>query len=91
MAIGMRRRRVSECGSHLEPVPRHHMTIAEPEVEEVAVDEQRIAQVGHALQEAQEGVRHLLRGCTEVGIGDSDDGSSQHAAKIMFFPNEGVS
>ena len=68
---------------HPESVTRHDMAIAEPEIEEVTIDEQRIAQGGHLPEKAEECIGHPRRGGAQVRVGDGDHGGSQHAAKIM--------
>ena len=51
---------------------RNHRPVLEPEVEQIAVDEQRVAQIGYGIEEAVErgdgGAWHL----TQVGVGDDD-------------------
>jgi len=68
---------------HPEPVTRHDMAIAEPEIEEVTVDEQCIAEGRHLPEKAEECIGHPRRGGAEVRVCDGDYGGSQHAAKIM--------
>jgi len=50
------------------------VSITEPEVEQVAVDEQCIAERRHLGQKAEEGVGHLQWGSAQVRISDGNDG-----------------
>ena len=43
---------------HPESVARHDMAITEPEIEEVTIDEQRIAEGGHLPEKAEECIGH---------------------------------
>ncbi len=65
----------------MEPPPGNHPGIGKPEVEQVAVDEQAIAQRRDCIEKLEQrllrpGGRHA-----KVGIGHDDEGAAKHGAK----------
>jgi len=67
-----------------EPMSRHDVPVAEPEVEQVAVDQQRVPQRRHRPEEPEEGIGYLGRGSTQVRVGNGYHSGPKHATKIMF-------
>ena len=66
---------------HLKTAAGHDPGVAEPEIEEVAVDEQAVAQGRHVVQEGEErlfdgGWRHA-----EMGVGNDDESLPQHGGE----------
>ncbi len=57
---------------HPESVARHDMAITEPEIEEVTVDEQCIAEGWHLPEEAEECIGHSRRSGAQVRVCDGD-------------------
>ena len=70
-----------ERGGDPERVARQRRRVGEPELEQVAVDQQRVAQRGDGVQELEQRGFHRGRGVAEVGVGDDDEGVSQHGRK----------
>src|SRR5881398_799729 len=64
---------------------RNHGPVLEPEVEQVSVDEQRLAQIGDGLEKAVE--RGLDRGgdLSQMGVGD-DEHTGGHGPKLGVAP-----
>src|SRR3989449_503744 len=74
-----------ESRDRAEMAPRDHRPILEPEVEQVAVDEQRLAQVGDGFEELVE--RGLDGGwdLSQMGVGD-DEHAGWHGPKLEAAP-----
>jgi hypothetical protein len=72
---------LGEGSGHVEPAARDHAGVGEPEIEEVAVDEQAIAQCGHYLEEPKQSFLGPSRRDAEVGIRDDNERVAQHGAK----------
>jgi hypothetical protein len=53
---------------NMEAPPGNDPGVREPEVEEIAVDEQTIAQTGHGVEEREERLFHLRRRDTQMGV-----------------------
>lgn len=70
-----------ERGGDPERTARQRGRIGEPELEKVAVDEQRVAQRGDGVEELEQRGFDRRRGVAEVGVGDDDEGLSQHGRK----------
>ena len=68
-------------GRHVEAAARDDPAVGEPEVEQVAVDEQAIAQVGDRLEKRQQRLLDRGRRSAEVGVGHDDERMAQHGAK----------
>ena len=68
-------------GGHPEAAPRDDPAVGEPEVEEVAIDEQAVAQSGNRLEECEQRLLDGRRRHAEVGVGDDDESMAQHGAK----------
>jgi len=60
---------------------RNHPGVGEPEVEQVAVDEQAVTEPRHRLQELQERLLDGGRRHAEMGVGHDDERMAQHGAK----------
>ncbi len=54
----------------------------EPEVEEIPVDEEAIAEGGGLIQKVEEGGFHRIRNGAEMGVGKDDQLMSEHDTKI---------
>jgi hypothetical protein len=65
----------------METPSRDHTGVGEPEVEEIAVDEEAVAQAGHGFQKRQQPLLHGGRRHAEVGVGNDDEGMAEHGAK----------
>jgi len=65
----------------VKPAPPDHPGVGEPEIEQVAVDEKAVPQVGDRFQERQERLLDGGRRHAEMGIGDDDQRMAQHGAK----------
>jgi acyl-CoA thioester hydrolase len=74
-------RQPSQCGGHPESVTRDDPTICEPELEEVAVDQQRITQIGHSIEKIEQRPLGLARRVSEVGVRHDDERFCRHARK----------
>jgi hypothetical protein len=61
--------------------PGNHLGIGKPEVEEVAVDQQAVAQGGHGVEELEQRLPNGRWRHSKVGIGDDNKGVAQHGAK----------
>ena len=81
ITIGIRRARPGQRGRHVEAAAGNHAGVGEPEVEEVAVDEQAIAQGGNRLEKRQQRLLDGRRRYAEVGVGHDDERMAQHGAK----------
>ena len=71
---------------HVEPAPGDDPAVGEPEVEQVAVDEEAVPQLGDSVEKREE--RLLDRGWrhAQVGVGDDDQSVAQHGAKDNVTP-----
>ena len=68
-------------GGDVEATAGNHPTVGEPEVEEIAVEEEAVAQVRHRLQKCQERLLDPGRRHAEMGIRHDDQRMAQHGAK----------
>jgi hypothetical protein len=66
---------------NMKPAPGDHPGVGEPEIEQVAVDEKAIAQLGHSVEKVEEGFFDRGRRHSKVGIGDDNEGVAEHGAK----------
>jgi hypothetical protein len=66
---------------HVKPPARDHSGVGEPEIEQVAVDEQAIAQLRHGVEKVEEGFFDRGRRHSKVGVGDDNEGVAEHGAK----------
>jgi acyl-CoA thioester hydrolase len=73
---------VGERGEHPEVLPGDHGAVLEPEVEEVAVDEEPRGVPADPAEEVAEGALGALRDGAEVDVGDDEVGSLCHGAKV---------
>src|SRR2546422_11153345 len=51
---------------------RDHRAVFEPEIEQVAVDEERVAEIGHRVEESVERDGDRWRDLAEMSVGDDD-------------------
>ena len=65
----------------MEATPRDHSRVGEPEVKQIAVDEQAIAQRRHGIEELEKCLLYSGRCHSEVGIGHDHEGAAEHGAK----------
>jgi acyl-CoA thioester hydrolase len=70
----------------VEAPPRDHRGIGEPEIEQVAVDQQAIAQRRHRIEKLEEGLLGPGRSDAEMGIGYDDEAEAKHGAKDGVLP-----
>lgn len=70
-----------QCGGDMESSPRNHPRVGKPEVEQVAIDEQAVAQRRHLIQEFEKCLFDSGRRHSEVGIGHYHEGAAEHGAK----------
>ena len=75
-------RQALQRGGHPESFPRDHPAVGEPELEEVAVDQQRIAQFRNTLQELQQRRLGLRRRVAKVSVRDDDESLGRHGGKL---------
>jgi acyl-CoA thioester hydrolase len=77
-----------ECGGHVEATPGYDPGVGEPEVEQIAIDEQAVAQRRHRVQELEKCFLDPGRRHSEVGIGHDHKGAAEHGAKdgLAFSP-----
>ena len=68
-----------------EPAPGNHPRVGEPEVEQVAVDEEAIPEVGDGVEKGEEGFLDGWGGRSEVRVGDDDQRVAEHGAKDRGF------
>jgi hypothetical protein len=66
---------------NVEPAPRDHPGVGKPEIEQVTVDEETVAQMGHGVEKLEECLLDRGRRHSKVGIGDDDEGLAKHGAK----------
>jgi hypothetical protein len=71
----------SQGGGNVEATSRNHPGVGKPEIEEVAIDEQAVAQLRHRGEKLEESLFYHRRRHSKVGIGDDDEGVAQHGAK----------
>src|SRR2546429_4718129 len=55
-----------------EVTARDHRAVLEPEIEQVAVDEERVAQIGHRVEEPVKRDSDRGRDLAEMSVGDDD-------------------
>jgi acyl-CoA thioester hydrolase len=77
-----------QCCSHLEAVPGNNPAVGEPELEEISIDEQRVAQRRHGVEKVEQDCLGLPRRVSQVGVGD-DDQSLWHGPKHAGHPVTG--
>ena len=70
-----------QAGEHVELTARDHLTVFEPEVEQVAVDEKLVAPAVRLLEEGEKRARVFLGHGAEVDVGH-DDGAFGHGPKL---------
>ena len=70
-----------ERRGHPKRVAWQRGRVGEPELEQVAVDEQRVTQRGDGVEELEQSGFDRRWGVAEVGVGDDDEGLSQHGRK----------
>ena len=68
-------------GGDPERMTRQDAAVGEPELEEIAVDQQRIAQRGDDVEKFEQRGFDRGGGVSEVGVGDDDEGLSRHGPK----------
>ena len=73
---------IRERGDGAKATPRDHRPPLEPEVEQVAVDDERRRAAGERAQKAQARALDLGRRRAEVQIGDDVAGGGQHALSL---------
>src|SRR5213082_1586596 len=65
-----------------EMPPRDHRAVLEPEVEQVAVDEERVAQIGHGVEEGVKTGLDCGRDLSQVSVGDHEHARGWHGPKV---------
>jgi len=70
-----------EGSGDVESAPGDDSRIGEPEIEQVAIDQQAVAKLGDRVEELEQcllgpGWRH-----SQVGVGHDDEGTAEHGAK----------
>src|SRR2546425_4547304 len=55
-----------------EVTARDHRAVFEPEIEQVAVDEERVAEIGHRVEESVKRDGDRWRDLAEMSVGDDD-------------------
>lgn len=75
-----------ECGCDVKAASGNHPGIGEPEIEEIAVDEQAVAQRRHGIEEVEQCPLDSRRRHSEVGIGHDYKGAAEHGAKDGLLP-----
>ena len=68
-------------GGDVKTTSRDYAGIGEPEIEQIAVDQQAIAQDGNGLEEFEQRLLDARRRHAKVGIGNDNEGVAQHGAK----------
>src|SRR5439155_26194777 len=73
-----------ELGDRAEVTARDHRAVFEPEVEQVAVDEERVAQIRHGVEEAMKRRGDRGRDLAEMSVRDDDHtgGGEGHGPKL---------
>jgi acyl-CoA thioester hydrolase len=69
------------CGD-MKPAAGNYPLVFEPEIEQIPVDQQGIAQGGDGLQEGEQGRLDLRRSRPQVGIGQNHELMAKHRGKI---------
>lgn len=67
---------------HTHSRSRHDAPPGEPEVEEISIDEETIAEGGGLIQEVEEGGFHRIRNGAEMRVGKDDQLMPEHDTKI---------
>jgi acyl-CoA thioester hydrolase len=65
----------------MEPAAGNDPRVGKPEVEEIAIDEQAIAEIGNRIEELEQCLLGSRRRDAEMGIGHDDEGAAEHGAK----------
>src|SRR5213596_1890922 len=65
-----------------EMPPRDHRAVLEPEIEQVAVDEERVAQLGHGIEEGVEAGLERRRDLSQMSVGDDEHARGGHGGKL---------
>jgi acyl-CoA thioester hydrolase len=73
---------MGQGSSDVEPAAWNDARIGKPEIEEVAVDQETIAELRYGLQKCQEGRLDCGRGHAEVGVRYNNEGLAEHGAKM---------
>ena len=68
-------------GGNMEPTAGDDPGVGEPEVEEIAVDEQAIAQFGDRIEELEQCFLGSRRRNAQMGVGHDHEGAAKHGAK----------
>ena len=77
----------SHCRCYMEAVSGYDSGVGEPEVEEIAVDQQAIAQRRHCVEELEERFLGSRRRHSKVGVGHDHEGVAEHGAKDGLPPS----
>src|SRR5690348_18510941 len=72
-----------ELGDGAEVTPRNHGPVLEPEVEQIAVDDERAAEIRDGIEKAMERRDDRGRDLSEMRVGDDEDarGWGRHGAQ----------
>ncbi len=73
--------KASQRGGHMEAAPRDDPRVRDPEVEQIAVDEQAVAEGRHCIEKLEQPLLDTRRCYSEVGIGHDHESAAKHGAK----------
>src|SRR5689334_9541987 len=62
-----------ELGDGAEVTPRNHGPVLEPEVKQIAVDDERVAEIRDGIEKAMERGGDRGRNLSEMRVGDDED------------------
>ena len=62
----------------MEPDPGNQPAVGEPEIEDVAVEEEAVAERGRALEKGEEGLLDLGRSGAHMGVGKDEEALTEH-------------
>jgi hypothetical protein len=74
--------KLSERRGNVEATPRDYPGVGEPEVEQIAVDEQAVAQPGAGAEKIEQRLLDGRGRHSKMGIGNDDECVAQHGAKV---------
>jgi hypothetical protein len=65
----------------MKPAAWYDAGIGEPEVEQISIDEQAIAELRHGIEKLEKCLFNRGRRHSKVGIGNDNEGVPEHGAK----------
>ena len=67
-----------DLGGDMKPDAGDQPAVGEPEIEDVAVEEEAVAERRRALEEGEEGLLDLGRGGAHMGVGQDEEALTEH-------------